>query len=114
AGLELLLNGDIGIKNSEFLIRRHRLPTPRVEFAKGLAQVDRLALNDISDGIASEANELAKASGLTVYLDEQSLPVSEELKQFSRAKQLKYILDGGEDYELIGSVARSDWELVQK
>lgn len=113
AGLELILNGNAEGRDSEFLINRHRLPTPRVNFSSQLEQIDRVALNDISDGIASEANELAEASKLTIYLDEREIPVSNALKQFSSDQQRDFMLSGGEDFELVGSVAPSDWESVK-
>ncbi len=114
AGLELLLNKQLDVIGEEYLINRHRMPTPRVEFAKGLASIDRLALNDISDGIASEVNELAQASNLTIYLTASNLPLSSELKQYSRSQQLEYSLNGGEDFELVGSVSPENWPEVQR
>ncbi|HHU19710.1 MAG TPA: thiamine-phosphate kinase [Bacilli bacterium] len=114
AGLELLLSEQSDIKGANYLIDRHRKPTPRINFAKRLAPIDRIALNDISDGIASELNELAQASHLTIYSNTAKLPVSEPLKQFSRDRQLEYILNGGEDFELVGSVARKDWPIVKQ
>lgn len=114
AGLELLLNGRSDISGANYLINRHRKPTPRINFAKELVPIDRIALNDISDGIASEMNELAQASRLTIYLNPANLPASEPLKQFTRDKQLEYILNGGEDFELVGSVARKDWPTVKQ
>src|SRR5699024_11694416 len=44
------------------LIKKHQRPTPRVTFANKLASIGRIALNDVSDGIANEAYELAKSS----------------------------------------------------
>lgn len=114
AGLEFLLDDNNEIECAEFLVNRHRLPSPRVAFALKLAPLDRVALNDISDGVANEANELAEASKFTIYLEENNLPISDALKQFSREKQLDYILNGGEDFELIGSVAPANWEFVKK
>ena len=113
AGLNILLDKQSVDFGADYLINRHRMPTPRVEFASQLANIERLALNDISDGIASEANELAQASRLTIYLDEGKLPLSKELKQFPRVQQLDYSLSGGEDFELIGAVSPEYWRLVR-
>ncbi|WP_440896784.1 thiamine-phosphate kinase [Amphibacillus sp. Q70] len=114
AGLDFLLKKNNEIEHTDFLLNRHRYPSPRVAFAKGLTPLDRVALNDISDGIANEANELAEASKLTIYLEENKLPISDALKQFSRTKQLDYILNGGEDFELVGSVAPVNWNFVKE
>lgn len=109
AGLDLLIEGHADIERVDYLIDRHRMPTPRINFSKGLENIDRIALNDISDGLASEANELAQASKLTIYLEESTLPISKELEQFTRKEQIDYILNGGEDFELVGSVAPENW-----
>lgn len=116
AGLELLLNDNIKLESNhrDYLIKRHRRPSPRVAFAKGLASIDRLALNDISDGISREVNELAQASQLTIYLEAEDFPISDALKQFSREEQVNHILNGGEDFELLGSVAPNQWTYVKE
>ncbi|CQR47444.1 Thiamine-monophosphate kinase [Paraliobacillus sp. PM-2] len=115
AGLHLLLNQnkhlDLKVSN---LIERHQKPTPRIAFARKLQSLKRVALNDVSDGISNEANELAEASQLTVYIHYDQLPMHEALHQF-KPEQIKYfMLSGGEDFELIGSVAPKDWETVKE
>ncbi|WP_112179738.1 MULTISPECIES: thiamine-phosphate kinase [Paraliobacillus] len=115
AGLYLLTTKELdNLKNHKYLIDRHRLPTPRVAFAEALGELDRVALNDISDGIASEANELAVASNLTIHLDLLKLPKHENLTQFTSEQQRNFQLFGGEDFELIGSVPQKDWNRVQE
>src|SRR5699024_2548119 len=61
AGLELLLT-EKNIDANEELIKIHQLPSPRVGFATSLQRINRVSLNDISDGIANELNEIARAS----------------------------------------------------
>ncbi|WP_079709974.1 thiamine-phosphate kinase [Paraliobacillus ryukyuensis] len=114
AGLHLLLNREKEVANGDYLIYRHQHPTPRVAFARAIQSLERAALNDVSDGIANEANELAEASHLTAYIDFEQLPKHEGLDQFSDVEQRKFILAGGEDFELIGAVAEKDWEKVQQ
>lgn len=114
AGLYILTAKELDkVKTDKYLIDRHRLPTPRVTFAEALGELDRVALNDISDGIASEANELAVASNLTVHFDLLKLPKHNDLKQFTSEQQRNFQLFGGEDFELIGSVPEKDWNKVQ-
>ncbi|MEN1969465.1 thiamine-phosphate kinase [Lentibacillus sp. N15] len=111
AGLHILKNPD-DYKDRDFYIQRHRKPAPRVSFAMNLTYVSRVALNDISDGIANEAAEIANGSGVTLVLDFAKLPVSDEFHQFTASQQRTWSLFGGEDFELIGTVPRSDWPLV--
>jgi len=113
AGLYILMNPG-NYKNKEYFIKRHQQPSPRVEFAQGLTRIDRLVFNDISDGIVSEAREISQASKVDIMLHENKLPVSKYFKQFPIHLQSEWKLYGGEDFELLGTVAREDWPKVQQ
>ncbi|WP_339217864.1 AIR synthase-related protein [Ornithinibacillus sp. FSL M8-0202] len=76
--------------------------------------MNRVALNDISDGIASEAHELAESSKVGMVLIEDKIPVHPAYAQFDSNLQYNWKLFGGEDFELLGTVSRSDWELVKQ
>ncbi|MFD1413317.1 thiamine-phosphate kinase [Oceanobacillus jeddahense] len=113
AGLEILLQGQ-ECKSQDYYIQRHRLPEPRVALALGLQEINRVALNDISDGISNEANEIAEASGVELFIIEDSVPVSESFHQFSEEQQYEWKLSGGEDFELLGTVSKANWPRVQE
>lgn len=108
AGFHMLTNGGDYI-NEAYFYNRHRMPLPRVDFASSLASLKRVALNDISDGIANEAAEIADASKVDIVLYEEQIPISESFGQFSREQQYEWKLFGGEDFELVGTVSKSDW-----
>lgn len=111
AGLHILQHpGDY--QNRPYFIKRHRMPEPRVEFSSCLGGIGRVTLNDVSDGISSEANEIAVASNVTISIDEALLPASEAMEQFPSSLQKKWKLSGGEDFELLGTVPEEDWEAV--
>ncbi|QTM98138.1 thiamine-phosphate kinase [Sediminibacillus dalangtanensis] len=114
AGLYLLTNEDSRLSEEarNYLINRHRMPSPRVAFAKALHAAERVALNDISDGIANEAAEIAEASNISIHLYDEQIPVHQSLKRFNREQQRKWKLFGGEDFELIGTVPEQDWPIV--
>ncbi|THE09631.1 thiamine-phosphate kinase [Bacillus timonensis] len=117
AGLNVLLHNGIEHTLSEFdeaLIRKHQYPLPRVEFGRLLSTFERVSLNDISDGLASEANEIAKASGVILQIDEDKIPFSEAILTKYRDRALEFALYGGEDFELVGTMALSDWDILQK
>jgi thiamine-monophosphate kinase len=101
AGMDALRNG----KNPKKLIARHRRPTPRLPEAGVLARACRdLALIDISDGVASEAAHIARASDVRVDIELPALPVSPALLGYAAARGVDptdWILFGGEDYELL-------------
>lgn len=115
AGLDLLLNS----KKTEWespsykeLIRRHRLPTPRVHFAQQLQRLQRVTLNDVSDGIGNELNEIATASKVCIEIDDATIPLSEEINQFPLHQRDEWKYFGGEDFELVGTVAEQDFPFV--
>lgn len=118
AGLELLLkkNGNEPYSEEEaFFVSCHQTPAPQVEFGRFFAESGvRIALNDISDGVASEAHEIAENSEVSLILYPDSLPFHPYMKRFSGEKQLDFALYGGEDFQLIGTAAKSDWEKIKK
>ncbi|HEX6923221.1 MAG TPA: thiamine-phosphate kinase [Bacillales bacterium] len=108
AGLELLLefgrDHDFSTEQRS-LIGAHQRPEPQVKAGRIFSSVSTsIALNDISDGIASEANEIAQASGVNLILDYERLPKSEALRAFPKEKQKEWSLFGGEDFQLVGTV----------
>ncbi|AIF42397.1 thiamine-phosphate kinase [Virgibacillus sp. SK37] len=111
AGLHLLTENN-SYEHTEFFIQRHRTPTPRVEFAKSLSKLSRIALNDISDGIANEAAEIAEASNVGILLYDESIPISPFYTQFSLKQQQEWKYFGGEDFELMGTVSAQEWPFV--
>lgn len=112
AGLYILTNKN-EYSNQAYFISKHRKPIPRVNFAKKLSNITRMALNDISDGIVSEAAEIAVASNTSIVLYDHLLPVSTSFTQFPLKLQRKWKYFGGEDYELLGTVSKKDWGTVQ-
>src|SRR5690625_1342534 len=61
AGFYILMNQGKYI-NKDYFIKRHQMPKPRIDFVQQLSHLNRISLNDISDGIASEASEIARES----------------------------------------------------
>lgn len=111
AGLDILLN-KASVEQTDYLIKRHRRPEPRLHFANDLQHIKRLALNDISDGLANELHEIAQASQVTIQIKDEKIPVSKALQQFSIEKQKNCQYFGGEDFELVGTVSEADWPEV--
>jgi thiamine-monophosphate kinase len=112
-GLEILTQ-ELEAIASDYFIHRHCMPEPRVAFAHALKNINRLALNDISDGIANELAEIAVASGVDLIICDEQIPVHPGFKQFSQNDQYNWKYFGGEDFELVGTVPDSDWDFVQQ
>ncbi|ASK61241.1 thiamine-phosphate kinase [Virgibacillus phasianinus] len=113
AGFHILTNTG-AYQDETYYVNKHRLPVPRVEFAHYINEIDRVALNDISDGIGNEAAEIAASSGVTIQLNEHKIPTTESFSQFPADLQFKWKLFGGEDFELVGTVSKNNWTFVQE
>lgn len=79
------------------------LPIPRLGTAKALRLAGATAALDISDGLAGDAQHLAKASQKTLRIDLDALPVFSPLMLSAPDKvtALRIALGGGDDYELL-------------
>lgn len=90
------------------LIQAHQRPTPSVKAGRILLENGwGASLNDVSDGVASEAWEIAEASEVRLLVKESQLPISGELAKYAHENDinpLDWVLYGGEDYVLLGTV----------
>lgn len=112
AGLHMLLNQG-NYRDEDYFKKRHQMPTPRVEFVNGLKDIPRMALNDVSDGVANEATEIAEVSQVDIYLVEEAIPIAPSFDQFPYTLQEKWKYFGGEDFEILGTVPIENWSQVQ-
>ncbi|MFD0717253.1 thiamine-phosphate kinase [Paenibacillus sp. GCM10027626] len=96
----------------EGLVAAHRRPQPSVEAARLLAARGTVtSLNDVSDGVASEAWEIAQASGVQLRFRQDRLPISGSMAAYAGragATAEEWFFYGGEDYVLLGTIASDD------
>ncbi len=74
------------------------------------------AMIDISDGLSSDLLHICKQSEVGCVLYEDKIPFSDEMKAFAYKLQIDptaCALSGGEDYELLFTVAQSDYEKIK-
>jgi thiamine-monophosphate kinase len=91
----------------EALVRRHLRPAPRLAEGRGLAAAGASAMLDLSDGLASDAQRLAQASGVRIALDAAALPIAPAVRAVAEAlgaDPVELAATGGEDYELCACV----------
>jgi thiamine-monophosphate kinase len=93
-------------KDYKFLIGRHLDPTPKVQEAGILARsrINITSMIDISDGLIQDLYHICKASKVGARLQEDRLPLSPEFSRTcyrDHTSPLPYVLNGGEDYELL-------------
>jgi thiamine-monophosphate kinase len=69
----------------------------------------------VSDGLSSELWEIAEASGVSIVVDAPRIPLADVMRQYAAAvgkSALDWALYGGEDYELVGTVAAAEAERI--
>jgi thiamine-monophosphate kinase len=87
------------------LAKAFLFPEPRVVLGQSLRQLASAAI-DISDGLHADLGHLLTASGCGAELQLDALPLAEMLATGLTAVQAQeYALCGGEDYELLFTVA---------
>lgn len=114
AGLELLSRANW--EDYDFawpLVTAHLTPRPQVKAGRVLAAAGASSADDISDGLASEVNEIAKASnvGIRVYADK--IPLSGSLREAAALigkPAVHYALYGGEDYQLLTTITPARYQ----
>ena len=92
----------------EPLLNAHLLPEPQIELARLLAETEQVtAMQDISDGVATDLAHLVKASSVSATIIEEDLPIGPELVKLASVYRLSttdLALLGGEDYQLLFTV----------
>lgn len=92
------------------LINKHLNPTPRVLLGQVLAASKMVgAMQDISDGIATDLAHICSQSGVGAELDADLLPGAEILGRVSQIINKEPVdlkISGGEDYELVFTVKK--------
>lgn len=105
------------LENQAYIVGRLLKPEAAKETVEYLTEqaIMPTSMMDISDGLSSELLHICKQSQCGCVVYEDKIPINEEAKQFAYKLELDptaCALSGGEDYELLFTVAQSDYEKI--
>ena len=105
------------LENQAYIVRRFLKPEARKDVIEYFTAQEILptSMMDISDGLSSELLHICKQSSVGCVIYEDKLPLNEDSKEFAYKLELDptaCALSGGEDYELVFTVAQSDYEKI--
>lgn len=111
-------NNQPDLSSYDYVVGRQLKPEARVDMVTILKNlgVQPTAMIDISDGLSSEILHLAKNSNLGCNLFEEKIPldptVISSCEEFQIDSSL-VALSGGEDYELLFTIAQKDFDAIK-
>ncbi len=102
----------------DYILERQLKPEARTDIKKKLKELDILptSMIDVSDGLASEVLHLSDQSKVGFHLYEEKIPMDESTIHTSEEFNLNpamAALNGGEDYELLFTIAPSDFDKIK-
>lgn len=106
------------LDGNDYILERQLKPEARKDIVQLLKQlgVQPTSMIDVSDGLASEALHLCKASKLGCQIYEEHIPI--DPLTYQRAQDFNLdpttcALNGGEDYELLFTISPGDWDKLK-
>ena len=106
------------LSGHDYVLERQLKPEARKDIIRILEEknVVPTSMIDISDGLASEAMHICKASDVGCAIYEEKIPIDQST--FDLAKAFNIVpgivaLNGGEDYELLFTIKQSDYEKLK-
>jgi len=106
------------LQQKSYVVGRILKPEPRVDIVEWLRQegIVPTSMIDVSDGLSSELLHICKASNAGCAVYEEKIPLHDETRETAMEfgmEPLTCALSGGEDYELLFTIAPSDFEKVK-
>ncbi len=106
------------LEGHDYILERQLKPEARRDIIDLLKKLDvrPTSMIDVSDGLASEALHIARSSGLGVRIHDEKLPIDPATYATARDFGLDpttCALNGGEDYELLFTIAQADHEKIK-
>jgi len=95
------------------LIKRYRVPEPRVAFGRRLVGIAHAAI-DVSDGLLADLGHIADVSKVHIEIDATRVPLSAALRQAWGASEATTVraATAGDDYEIAFTAPRRQREKI--
>ncbi len=108
------IRGEFSVSDSDLVFFKSRMdnPTPRVELGGRLLGI-ATSCCDVSDGLITDLGHILKRSNVSAELYWDSFPKSEEMSRLPEDRQIKSVLSGGDDYELLFTVPKAHSNTVK-
>ena len=104
----------------DYVLERFLKPEPRVDIVEMLAEKEIVptSMIDVSDGLASELLHICKQSKCGCNIYEERLPIDYQTTRVCSEMSKNMLpvsnaLNGGEDYELLFTIAQKDYEKLK-
>jgi thiamine-monophosphate kinase len=106
------------LEGQAYIVGRLLKPEARKDIIEYFAEsgIMPTSMIDVSDGLSSDLLHICTQSNTGCILYEDKLPLNEEAKEFAYKLKLDptaCALSGGEDYELLFTVAQEDFEKIK-
>jgi thiamine-monophosphate kinase len=111
----LVRRWNLSATEAEHLLDRYLLPEPRWRAAALMADFASASM-DVSDGLAGDLARLCAASEAGAVLDAERVPLSPAAAKAVRTdpSALSSVLTGGDDYEILATVAADSAEAFER
>lgn len=102
----------------QYIVGRQLKPEPRTDIIKELAKnnIVPTSMIDISDGLASEMMHICQQSNVGALIVGDRIPIHEKTYETALSMQINPLtaaLNGGEDYELLFTIAQKDYAALE-
>lgn len=106
------------LEGKDYIVERQLKPEARKDIINNLKSfgIKPTAMIDISDGLSSEIMHLCSQSGVGMNVFEDKIPIDPQTYDMAIELNLDptlTTLSGGEDYELLFTIAQADYEKIK-
>lgn len=103
------------LEDYEYVVKRQLVPIARKDFVEQINELNMrpTAMLDVTQGLVSELQHLARASDVGAYIYQAAIPISLDTRQVADEMKEdvdKYALYGGEDFELLFTLPKDSVE----